>query len=50
MGLLDWRKQPGRDSFTRCGEDLIIDFALSHVLHVEQPSYVDIGARDPVCF
>ena len=36
-----------RMSFSQCGEDLIIDFVMKS-LGITDPSYIDIGAHDPV--
>ena len=33
----------GKTSFSQCGEDLIIEFALNE-MHIEKPAYLDIGA------
>lgn len=44
------KKRPGHESFAQCGEDLILDFVLTHILRIERPYYVDIGAHDPVKF
>ena len=38
----------GRTSFAQDGEDLILYSLLYHVLKLEKPSYLDIGAGDPV--
>lgn len=37
----------GKISYSQCGEDLIINLAISN-LKIEQPNYIDIGANDPV--
>ncbi|MBE3134240.1 MAG: hypothetical protein IMZ55_12250, partial [Acidobacteria bacterium] len=38
----------GRVSFAQQGEDLVLYNLLHHVLKLENPSYLDIGAGDPV--
>ncbi len=38
----------GRTSFAQDGEDLVLYSLLYHVLELEKPSYLDIGAGDPV--
>lgn len=52
MGLnsLFKKKQKGLTSYAQCGEDLILDFVLSHVLQISAPLYVDIGAHHPIKF
>jgi FkbM family methyltransferase len=37
-------------SYSQCGEDLIVDFLLTWVLKIRNPSYLDIGAHDPFNF
>ena len=34
-------------SYSQCGEDLIVDFLLTHMLKIEKPVYLDIGAHHP---
>lgn len=34
-------------SYAQCGEDLIIDFLFTWVLHINKPAYLDIGAHHP---
>lgn len=34
-------------SYSQCGEDLIVDFLLTWVLGIKEPSYLDIGAHHP---
>jgi FkbM family methyltransferase len=41
-------QQKGRISFAQQGEDLILYNLLRHEFGIEQPSYIDIGAGDPV--
>lgn len=36
------------DTFSQCGEDIIADLLLRHILGIKKPYYVDIGAHDPV--
>lgn len=36
-----------RVSYSQCGEDMIVDHLLRHVLSVERPSFIDIGCGDP---
>lgn len=36
-------------SYSQCGEDLIVDFILDAGLGIKNPSYLDLGAYDPVC-
>lgn len=36
-----------KTSFSQCGEDLIMDHLLRHVLGVQSPTYLDIGSGDP---
>ncbi len=38
----------GRVSFAQQGEDLILYNLLHHAMRIENPSYIDIGAGDPV--
>lgn len=38
----------GKQSYAQCGEDLILDFLFTHSLKIDKPSYLDIGAHDPV--
>lgn len=42
--LLGYR---GKRSFSQSGEDLIVDFVLND-MGIQQPTYLDIGANDPV--
>jgi len=37
-------------SYSQCGEDLIVDFLLTHILEIKNPNYLDIGAHHPVHF
>lgn len=37
----------GKKSYSQCGEDLIMDFVLKNCLHINNPTYLDIGANDP---
>jgi FkbM family methyltransferase len=39
----NWQK-----SYSQCGEDLIIDYIFNGILKIPRPSYMDIGANDPV--
>ena len=41
-------ERSGRDSFAQQGEDLILYDLLHGVLKIETPTYVDLGAGDPV--
>ncbi|MEO6731320.1 MAG: FkbM family methyltransferase [Ferruginibacter sp.] len=34
-------------SYSQCGEDIIVDFVLTWVLGIKEPSYMDIGAHHP---
>jgi FkbM family methyltransferase len=36
-----------RVSYSQCGEDLIVDFLLTWVLGIKNPTYLDIGAHHP---
>lgn len=45
--FLDTYRQSKR-SYAQCGEDLIMDFLLENRFHITRPSYLDIGAHDPV--
>lgn len=40
----------GKVSFSQCGEDLIIDFICKNLLKIERPTFLDIGANDPIQF
>jgi FkbM family methyltransferase len=44
------KQQDSSRSFSQSGEDLIIDFILNNHFATIQPSYLDIGAYDPVKF
>jgi FkbM family methyltransferase len=46
-GVADRHK--GRFSFSQSGEDLIVDF-IFRALRIEKPTYLDIGAYDPLHF
>lgn len=37
-------------SFSQCGEDLIVDFVFKNLLKIEKPTFIDIGANDPIKF
>lgn len=39
-------RNKGNLSFSQCGEDRIVKF-IFNALHVDQPTYLDIGAHDP---
>lgn len=39
---------PSSPSFSQSGEDLIMDFALKNNLGIKDPTYLDIGAYDPI--
>lgn len=41
-----WNKS--KESYAQCGEDLILDFLFTNSLKIANPSYLDIGAHDPV--
>lgn len=43
-------KPDQRISFAQSGEDLVIDYVLKNHLDVTSPTYLDIGAYDPVIF
>lgn len=34
-------------SYSQCGEDLIVDFLLTSILGIKNPTYLDIGAHHP---
>jgi FkbM family methyltransferase len=36
-----------KTSYSQCGEDLIVDFLLTWVLKITNPTYLDIGAHHP---
>lgn len=36
-----------KNSYSQCGEDLIIEFLLKHQLHLSKIKYLDIGAHHP---
>ena len=36
-----------KNSYSQCGEDLIVDFLLTWELGIKNPSYMDIGAHHP---
>ncbi len=40
----------GKSSYSQCGEDLIVDFVFKNLLKIEKPSFLDIGANDPILF
>ncbi len=42
------KARPARKSYSQCGEDLIVAFLVYGYLGFEKPSYLDIGAYDPV--
>lgn len=45
-----WRRDPkyaGKHSYSQCGEDRIVAFALAE-MHITQPIYLDLGAHHPV--
>ena len=44
------KDQEQKISFAQSGEDLIIDYIFKNHLGVESPSYLDIGAYDPIVF
>ena len=48
--LRRFARKAGTVSYSQCGEDLIVDFLLQHILHVAKPTYLDMGAHDPVKF
>lgn len=37
-------------SYSQCGEDLIVNFIFENYLHIQKPSYLDIGAHHPTLF
>jgi len=37
-----------KQSYSQCGEDLIIDFLFQSMLNVHEISYLDIGSNDPI--
>lgn len=40
----------GKSSYSQCGEDLIIYFIFKNLLKIEKPTFIDIGANDPILF
>jgi len=42
------RPEPGSVSYSQCGEDLVCDFLLQHILGIKEPYYLDIGAHSPI--
>lgn len=42
------RPEPGTVSYSQCGEDLVCDFLLQHILAIKEPYYLDIGAHSPI--
>src|SRR5687767_14108710 len=40
-------RRTGKVSYAQCGEDLIVDYVFT-ALGVQGPTYLDIGANDPV--
>lgn len=45
-----WKKDPKFDSgatYSQCGEDVIIDYAITRKLKIQDPQYLDIGANHP---
>lgn len=38
---------PGQRTWAQSGEDVIVAFILDHELHVQSPTYLDIGAHHP---
>lgn len=43
------RAQSSRFSYSQCGEDAIVDFLLKWI-GIDQMSYLDLGANDPITF
>ena len=41
-------KAPGRLSFSQQGEDIVLFHLLRDLMRIEHPTYVDIGAADPI--
>jgi FkbM family methyltransferase len=41
-------KQPGRQSFSQMGEDIVLFHLLRDLMKIDRPTYVDIGAADPI--
>ena len=50
MPLFSKLLSKGKVSFSQCGEDLIVDFVFKNLLKIEKPSFIDIGANDPIKF
>lgn len=36
-----------KQSYSQCGEDLIVDFLFTWVLNIKNPSFMDVGAHHP---
>jgi FkbM family methyltransferase len=47
--LEPWRWRDAKHSYAQAGEDLIIDF-IARAMQVDEVTYLDIGAHDPVQF
>lgn len=48
--LLDiLKKEKFNKSYSQCGEDIILNFLLN-VLKIKNPTYLDLGANDPIYF
>lgn len=48
--ILGYKNQDFKKSYSQCGEDIIVDFILTHVLKIKNISYLDIGAHHPIKF
>jgi FkbM family methyltransferase len=51
VGAMAWRqgqRQEGRVSYAQMGEDLVLYCLLRDGMKIERPTYVDIGAADPI--
>jgi FkbM family methyltransferase len=42
------RADSANHSFSQCGEDLVVEYALVNYLKIKNPAYLDIGAHHPV--
>jgi len=43
---IDPKMKPGQ-TYSQCGEDVIIDYAITRKLKISSPTYLDIGANHP---
>ena len=37
-------------SYSQCGEDVLVDFIFKNLLKISKPTFLDIGANDPIKF